>query len=141
LIRTTVNTEHPLAYGMQDTVAVSFQQSRAFEAVRQDLMGEGGREDIALAEPPPVEVVARYSEDDLLMSGWALGEKEHIGGKPAMVTVDHGDGNVVLFGFRPQFRGQPRGTYKLLFNALHAGSMEGLPSVGQVPADPFAEAE
>ena len=141
LIRTAVKTEHPLAYGMQDTVAVSFQQSRAFEAVRQDLMGEGGREDIALAKPPPVEVVARYAKDDLLMSGWALGEKEHIGGKPAMVTVDHGDGSVVLFGFRPQFRGQPRGTYKLLFNALHAGSMEGLPSVGQVPADPFAKSE
>jgi glutamine amidotransferase-like uncharacterized protein len=141
LLRTTVNTKHPLAYGMQNTVAASFQQSRAFEVVQQDLTGEGGREDLAPADPPPVEVVARYAEDDLLMSGWALGEKEHIGGTPAMVNVRHGDGNVVLFGFRPQFRGQPRGTYKLLFNALHAATTDGLPQVRQVPADPFAETE
>jgi glutamine amidotransferase-like uncharacterized protein len=139
LIRTTVNTEHPLAYGMQDTVAASFQQSRAFEAVQQDRTGEGGREDIALSDPPPVEVVARYAEDDLLMSGWALGAKKHIGDTAAMVRVRHGEGDVVLFGFRPQFRGQPRGTYKLMFNALHAATTEGLPQVGQVSADPFAE--
>jgi len=141
LIRATVNTEHPLAYGMQDTVAASFQQSRAFEAVQQDMTGEGGREDLELGAPPPVEVVARYAETDLLMSGWAMGEKEHIGGKPAMMNVRHGDGTVVLFGFRPQFRGQPRATYKLLFNALHAATTDGLPQTGQVPADPFAEME
>ncbi|MFB6098380.1 MAG: peptidase M14, partial [Salinibacter sp.] len=141
LIRTTVNTKHPLAYGMQDTVAASFQQSRAFEAVQQDLTGEGGREDIKIGAPPPVEVVARYAEKDLLMSGWALGEKKHIGGKPAMVNVRLGEGNVVLFGFRPQFRGQPRATYKLMFNALHAATTEGLPQVGQVPANPFKDDE
>jgi len=141
LIRTTVNTEHPLAYGMQETVEASFQQSRAFKAVQQDRTGEGGREDIARSDPPPVQVVARYAEDDLLMSGWALGAKKHIGGKAAMMSVGHGDGNVVLFGFRPQFRGQPRGTYKLMFNALHAATTDGLPQVGQVPADPFAEME
>ncbi|PSQ82386.1 MAG: hypothetical protein BRD40_02775 [Bacteroidetes bacterium QS_1_65_9] len=56
LIRTTVDTEHPLAYGMQDTVAASFQQSRAFAPVHQDRTGEGGRADIELLEPPPVEV-------------------------------------------------------------------------------------
>jgi glutamine amidotransferase-like uncharacterized protein len=71
-----------------------------------------------------VEVVARYAKDDLLMSGWARGAEEHIGGKAAMMRVRKGQGNVVLFGFRPQFRGQPRGTYKLLFNALHAATMD-----------------
>ncbi|MFB6230979.1 MAG: M14 family zinc carboxypeptidase [Salinibacter sp.] len=141
LIRATVNTEHPLAYGMQDTVAASFSQSRAFKAVRQDKMGEGGREDTELPEPPPVEVVARYAEKDLLMSGWALGEKEHIGGEAALMRVRHGEGSVVLFGFRPQFRGQPRGTYKLVFNALHAATIEEIPRVGQVSADPFADRE
>jgi hypothetical protein len=136
LIRATVNTNHPLAYGMQDTVATSFSQSRAFEAARPDKTGEGGREDTELPEPPPVEVVARYAESDLLMSGWALGEQKHIGGEAALVRVHHGDGEVVLFGFRPQFRGQPRGTYKLLFNALHGSTVEELPRVGQVSAAP-----
>ena len=122
-------------------VVAGVDRSAAFEVVQQDRTGEGGREDIKLGPQPPVEVVARYAEKDLLMSGWALGEKEHIGGTPAMVNVRHGDGTVVLFGFRPQFRGQPRGTYKLLFNALHAATTEGLPQVGQVPVDPFAEME
>jgi len=139
LIRTAINTEHPLAYGMQDTVAASFQRSRAFDPVRQDYMGEGGREDIERAPAPPVEVVARYAEDDLLMSGWALGEKEHIGGEIAAANVRHGEGAVVLFGFRPQFRGQPRATYKLVFNAIHGATTEGLPQVGNVPADPLED--
>ena len=138
LIRTQVNTDHPLAYGMQTEVAASFQRSRAFEAVRPDYMGEGGMEDTERAPAPPVEVVARYAADDLLMSGWALGEKEHIGGKAAMVKVRHGEGAVVLFGFRPQFRGQPRATYKLVFNAIHSGTIEDLPPVGTVAADPRA---
>ena len=74
---------------------------------------------------PPVEVIARYAEEDLLMSGWALGEESAIGGEAAVVRVAHGDGHVVLFGFRPQFRGQTRATYKLLFNALMIGHLQG----------------
>ncbi len=61
------------------------------------------------------------------MSGWEVGAKKHIGGKGAMAQVQLGEGQVVLFGFRPQFRGQPRGTYKLIFNALYASTMKDLP--------------
>ena len=64
-------------------------------------------------------VIARYVKHDLLMSGWAMGEERYLAGRPAMVSVGLGSGRVVLFGFRPQFRGQPRGTYKLLFNAIY----------------------
>ena len=67
--------------------------------------------------------MASYAEEDLLMSGWALGEEEYLGGKAAIVRVGVGDGNAILFGFRPQFRGQSRGTYKLLFNALTIGDL------------------
>ncbi len=85
---------------------------------------EGGRVRIPDPQQPPVDVVARYAEDELLMSGWAMGEDEYLAGRPAMVRVRHGEGSVVLFAFRPQFRGQPRGTYKLIFNALYAATVE-----------------
>jgi hypothetical protein len=32
--------------------------------------------------------------------------------------VPFGKGEIVMFGLRPQFRGQPHGTFKLLFNAI-----------------------
>jgi hypothetical protein len=122
LLRTAVNTNHPLGYGLPDTVAASFMQSRAFEPVTDLRARKGGG---VTSSAPPVEVVARYVEDDLLMSGWARGAEEHIGGRAAMMRVRKGKGTVVLFGFRPQFRGQPRGTYKLLFNGLHAATIDG----------------
>ena len=38
----------------------------------------------------------------------------------------YGRGRAVLFGFRPQFRGQPYGTFKFLLNAIYLGSAEKL---------------
>ena len=136
LIRTKVNTQHPLAYGMQEEVAASFNQSRAFEVVIQERKGEGGNEDIQPSPQPPVEVIARYAKNDLLMSGWALGEDQYIADKAAMLRVRHGEGNVILFGFRPQFRGQPRGTYKLIFNSIYSGTIRNFPTINtEVPAE------
>ncbi|MEK6477349.1 M14 metallopeptidase family protein [Catalinimonas sp. 4WD22] len=134
LIKAVVKSGHPLTYGMQDTVAASFSRSRAFEIVRQSREGEGGKEDIEKAPEPLVETLVSYAKDDLLMSGWALGEKKAIGGKGAALRVQHGEGNVVLFGFRPQFRGQPRGTYKLIFNAIYSGTIDSMPTVQVEPA-------
>lgn len=118
LVRIVLDPSHVLAYGMPDSAVAVFSQSRAFEPVILPGEREGGREATAAAPPPPVEVVARYAGADLLLSGWAIGEAEHIGGKAAMVRVPYGAGHVVLFGFRPQFRGQSRGTYRLVFNSL-----------------------
>ena len=62
--------------------------------------------------------LAKYpAAGDLLLSGYLLGE-EHMRGYAAALDVRHGDGHVLLFGFRPQWRGQPFGTFKVLFNAL-----------------------
>ncbi|MFK2820932.1 M14 metallopeptidase family protein [Flavobacteriaceae sp. LMIT009] len=122
LIRTKIDTSNPLAFGMMDEVAASFSRSRAFQKVKQRKSGEGGKEDIADAPKYEVYDVATYASDNILMSGWALGEERYIKNKSAMAHVPHGNGDIVLFGFRPQFRGQPRGTYKLIFNSIYLGA-------------------
>ena len=118
LMRTEVDTSHPLAAGMEEELAASFVRSRAFDLVTISREREGGQEQTM--EPPelPIETIVTYSEEDSLMSGWALGEEDYIAGKAALMRAPLGAGQVVLFGFRPQFRGQTRAAYKLLFNAL-----------------------
>ena len=109
---------------MKDTVAVSFNRSRAFSIDKQRKTGEGGTEEIADAPEPDVEVIATYAAKDLLMSGWAMGEDRYIAKKPAMVKAKYGKGAAILFAFRPQFRAQPRGTFKLIFNAIYEGASD-----------------
>ena len=64
-----------------------------------------------------VKVLARYAAKNVLASGWLTGERT-IAGRAALVEARHGRGSVVLFGFRPQFRGQTWGTFGLLVDAL-----------------------
>ena len=118
LIQINVDTTHPLAHGMEPKAAAYFVRSRAFRTIERSGMGEGGQMELTPSPPPPVSVIATYAEDDILISGWERGAAEYIAGQAAMMEVDVGEGRVILFGFRPQFRGQPRGTYKLFFNAL-----------------------
>ena len=51
-----------------------------------------------------------------------MGEEKYLANTSAMLNVNYGGGNLVLFGFKPQFRGQPRGTYKLIFNSIYQGA-------------------
>jgi glutamine amidotransferase-like uncharacterized protein len=65
------------------------------------------------------KIIARYPTNpkDILLSGWALGA-ERLAGKAALVEFTLGKGKIVLFGFRPQYRGQSLATFPLLFNAI-----------------------
>ena len=122
---------------MDGDIAVSFVRGAAFDVRGQagcvnDLLNQrhcteitrGGRPLEPQTLPAQFDSIVNYGSEDLLLSGWARGT-EHISNKAAMVTVPLGDGEIILFGFRPQFRGQPRGTYKLIFNALHAATIRG----------------
>ena len=123
-IRDRVDTKHPLADGMQEEIAASFSRSRAFDIVKPSYRGEGGVEEIEKAPEPNVDIIVKFAEKDLLLSGWANGEEKYLKNKAAMMRAPYGKGDVVLFSFRPQFRGQPRGTYKLIFNAIFQAAAE-----------------
>ncbi len=124
LIRINVDVTNPLAYGMQPETAASFQRSRSFKKIIPQRKGEGGNENTPLAPGPDVKEVVKYASKDLLMSGWAKGQDRYLKDKSAMMNVGYGKGHVILFGFRPQFRGQTHGTYKLLFNSIFSGAVK-----------------
>ena len=69
-----------------------------------------------------------YVGADYLVSGWTVGGDQYLAGGTAVAQVAVGLGQVVLFAFTPHFRGQPRNTFKLLFNALVGSSTEGIPT-------------
>ena len=63
-------------------------------------------------------VIARYPNQDIVASGWLRGE-DLMAGRAAVVAVDMKPGRIVLFGLRPQHRGQTHATFPLLFNSLY----------------------
>ena len=125
LLGLEVNNRSPAAWGMRDRGVAFFVGSRGFSVVPPAKAGDHA------APPQPVDVVARYaSGDDVLKSGWALGAQQHLAGRAAVVHARLGSGDVVLVGFRPQFRGQPRNTFKLVFNTLFAATLPEWPKSG-----------
>jgi hypothetical protein len=105
LLRLSVDPSHPLAAGLPPEPAAFFVNGRAF--------------DVDASAGDRVRVPARYARERLLMSGWINGES-HIAGKAAIVDASLGRGRVVLVGFGPYFRGQPHGTFNVLFNPILA---------------------
>ena len=67
-------------------------------------------------------VIARFADaKDLLLSGWLLGG-EKMAGKGAIVEVKRGKGRIIMFAFRPQYRGQSIATLPFLFNAIQTSA-------------------
>ncbi|HXF42628.1 MAG TPA: M14 family metallopeptidase [Pyrinomonadaceae bacterium] len=101
IVKITVNKGSGLTQNVPEELPAYFINSSAFEAV----------------ESENLQIVARYAERDALLSGWMLGEK-HINSKAAIIYAKYGKGDIVLFAFRPQHRGQSFATFPLFFNAL-----------------------
>jgi len=103
IFRLVLEPDHPLTKGMPPNSIAWFEEGPAFEVLDTSV----------------VRVVARYpSEPDrVLMSGWVLGP-ERVAGKGALLEIRQGQGRVILFGFRPQYRGQTQATLPLFFNSL-----------------------
>ena len=95
--------DHPIARTFTATTpAIWFENGPAFE----------------ISDPSVATAVATYpATGNPLLSGWLLGGSK-LNGKAALVDVKHGSGHVVLYGFRPQYRGQSVATYSLIWGAI-----------------------
>ena len=107
-LRVEVDRSNALAYGMPEAALATFLQGNQVYGV------------VPSSRNHHVERIVTFVDRDILQSGWLLGE-DIIANKSAMVSVGHGDGKVVLIGFRAQHRAQTHGTFKLVFNALLGG--------------------
>jgi hypothetical protein len=65
------------------------------------------------------EVLASYAPTGNPLRSGVLLHPEAIQGQAAAVMVEYGKGKVYLYGFRPQWRGQSHGAYKMFFNTLY----------------------
>ena len=120
ILRTQLDIDHPIANGMPRHSIAWFEQSPVFDVPRTwTTSGDGPGTAWQTIKPTDVRVIASYPTDpkEILLSGWALGA-ERIAGKAALVEIKIGKGKIVLFGFRPQYRGQSLATFPLLFNAI-----------------------
>jgi hypothetical protein len=101
IVEVTPDRAHPVMAGMPEKAAVFVDGSPVFET----LDGFKGT------------VLAKYQDaGSPLLSGYLIGEK-YLQGKAAALDVQLDAGHVILLGFRPEWRGQPFGTFKVLFNA------------------------
>ena len=101
IVEVVTNPAHAVMAGMPDRAAVFVDGSPVFDT----LEGFKGT------------VLAKYADTGSpLLSGYLIGEK-YLQGKAAALDLEVDKGHIVLVGFRPQWRGQPFGTFKVLFNA------------------------
>ena len=103
-----IDNTQPLAYGMADRAMVFYDESPAFRLQPEAAM-------------KGVRPIAWYDSQTPLRSGWAWGQ-QYLDQAVSIVEAQVGKGHVVLFGNEVNWRGQPHGTFKLLFNGVYYGS-------------------
>jgi Zinc carboxypeptidase len=106
IVALDVDNKNPIASTLPATVPAYFINSSAFAA----------------AADANVRVIARYAKENVLLSGWLLGE-DKLRGQIALAEVGVGKGRIVLFGFRPQHRGQTWATLPFIWNALSSATI------------------
>jgi murein tripeptide amidase MpaA len=121
ILRIELETSNRIAAGMPQESIAWVEDSPVFEVIPGSAPMSAQREPAERVSALPalnVRVIARYpSNTNPLLSGWLLGSNR-IQGKAALVEVMMGKGRIILFGFRPQYRGQSLATYPLFFNAI-----------------------
>jgi hypothetical protein len=106
LLLNEFDPNHPIAWGMPEQWPIFFESDQAFR-----LRPGFGME---------ASVAARYPRENILQSGWLLGE-EYLRDQANVISFRVGKGYVVTYGSQIDFRAQPRATFKLLFNGIFHG--------------------
>jgi len=101
VMRAQVDTTHPVMAGMPVDADLVVSGSPVFTTTE-------GFEGSVLAKYP--------AQGPILRSGFLHGE-ERMRGHAAALDVKRGKGHVVLIAFQPQWRGQPHGTFRVVFNS------------------------
>jgi hypothetical protein len=123
ILRIELDTTDTIAKGMPKESIAWAENSPVFEIISgtrgsSPTVREGLADGTSAVPASSVKIIAWYPKDkDPLLSGWLLGGNR-IKGKAALVEVGMGKGHIILFGFRPQYRGQSLATYPLFFNAI-----------------------
>jgi hypothetical protein len=102
IVQVMPNPNSPVMAGMPALAAVFADNSPVFEPL-EGFIGT------VLALYPP--------SGSILLSGLLVGE-QYLDGKAAALDVQLDRGHIILIGFRPQWRGQSFGTFRVLFNAV-----------------------
>ena len=100
IVSISLDSKSPIAATLPSTLPAYFINSSAFSTT-----------------DPAVRVIARYAKDNVLRSGWLLGE-DKLRNQIALAEMPFGKGRLVLFGFRPQHRGQTWATLPLIWNSI-----------------------
>jgi hypothetical protein len=101
IVSMAIDPSHPIMSGMPSPGKIFVSRSPVF-TVEEEFQGS---------------VMAKYDQaGSPLLSGYLLGE-EHLQGYASAIDVRHGEGHVILLGMKPQWRGQPFGNFRILFNA------------------------
>jgi hypothetical protein len=107
VMQVSIDASHPVMAGMPETTYVTVNQPPSFTTT-------DGFEGAVIAKYP--------SQGSPLRSGFLTeGAEKYLQGYAAAVDVKHGSGHVVLFAFNPDWRGQPTGTFRVLFNSMFFG--------------------
>jgi hypothetical protein len=118
VLRASVDTSHGVARTMAKDVDVYFVNSSAFE------LSDSARPRTDSGPPPMnVRAIARYAKENVLRSGWLLGQ-DRLKDRVAIAEVEMGKGRIVIFGFRPQHRGQTWGTLPFIWNAVNLAAKQ-----------------
>ena len=110
LLKIQLIKDHPITLGLPNEIGI-FSRGRPVFATSVPRFDMDRR------------VIGTYPEKDIVLSGYAE-HPELLSNKSALIWLKKGKGQLVLYGFSPQFRASTQASYKLLFNGLFLGLEE-----------------